>query len=491
MLIRTARREQADLAYFKLVNTKRVHFSMHALVEMVGGRRIELLTSSVSRKRSPTELTARDPTRIPPSSSHCLVGVVTPLRWASGARSQKMRAMRFGRGLGPFLAACFALSVGYGVRQCLGLFIAPLEAAHGWSASVFALAFALQNLVWGAAQPFVGAVADRFGPRLTVAAGGVAYAIGIGIMAFASDPLVLAWGSGLFIGLALSASSFGVLIGPVAALVPPERRAAALGILGAGGSLGQLFYPPFAQAAIGGGGWFSTLLGLAAIGGLIVPLAFTLKASASAPASHQRLSLGAAFREALAVPSFRLLALGFFACGFHITFLQTHLPAIVARAGLAPGVGATALAIVGAFNILGSSLAGRLADVFPKRYVLSGIYALRALAIVVFLAVPITAVSVIAFSGAMGMLWLSTVAPTSGIIAQKFGLQWVGSLFGVAFFSHQVGGFLGAWLGGVVLERTGSYDLMWGLSIAIALIAALVNLPIDERPLARITTTPA
>lgn len=393
--------------------------------------------------------------------------------------------MRFGPGLGVFLAACFALSVGYGLRQCLGLFIAPLQAAHGWPSGVFALAFALQNFVWGAAQPFVGAVADRFGPRLTVAAGGVCYAIGVGIMAFANDPELLAWGSGIFIGLALSASSFGVLIGPVAALVPAGKRAAALGVLGAGGSLGQLFYPPFAQAAIGGSGWFPSLVGLSVIGALIVPLAFTLRAPAAAPAGP-RLTLAAAFREALSVPSFRLLAVGFFACGFHITFLQTHLPAIVARAGLAPSVGATALAVVGAFNILGSYAAGWLADRVPKRYVLSGIYALRGLAIVVFLAVPISAVSVVAFSGAMGMLWLSTVAPTSGIIAEKFGLQWVGSLFGVAFFSHQVGGFLGAWLGGVILDRTGSYDLMWLLAIAVAVFAALVNLPIDERPLARV-----
>jgi predicted MFS family arabinose efflux permease len=394
--------------------------------------------------------------------------------------------MRWGSGFGVFLAACFALSVGYGVRQCLGLFIGPLETAHGWPAGVFALAFALQNLVWGVAQPFVGAVADRFGPRLTVAAGGACYAIGIAIMAFANDPMLLAWGSGIFIGLALSASSFGVLIGPVAALVPPERRAAALGILGAGGSLGQLFYPPFAQIAIGGTGWHASLLGLAGIGALIVPLAFILRAPPRTTSAAHHLSLGAAFREALSIPSFGMLTIGFFACGFHIAFFQTHLPNIVARAGLSPAIGASALAIVGAFNVIGSFVAGRLADRYPKRYVLAGVYALRGVAIATFAALPITAFSVIAFSAAMGLLWLSTVAPTSGIIAEKFGLQWVSALFGVAFFSHQLGAFLGAWLGGVILDRTGSYDLMWTLSIAVAAFATLVHLPIDERPVARL-----
>lgn len=384
-----------------------------------------------------------------------------------------------------FLAAAFALSVGYGVRQCLGLFIAPLEAAHGWSAGIFALAFALQNLVWGAAQPFAGAIADRFGPRMTLAAGGACYAIGIAIMALATDPMLLAWGSGLFIGIALAASSFGVLIGPVAALVPPERRAAALGLLGAGGSLGQLFYPPFAQAAIGGTGWYPSLLGLATIGGIIIPLAFTLRAPQKG-ATHRQLSLGAAFREALGVPSFGMLTVGFFACGFHIAFFQTHLPAIVARAGLAPSVGASALAIVGAFNVLGSYGAGRLADRLPKRYVLAGIYTLRGVTIALFASLPITTFSVIAFSSAMGLLWLSTVAPTTGIIAEKFGLQWVSALFGVAFFSHQVGAFLGAWLGGVIVDRTGSYQLMWMLSIAVAGFATLVHLPINEQPVARL-----
>lgn len=398
--------------------------------------------------------------------------------------------MRWGPGLGVFLAACFALSVGYGVRQCLGLFIAPIATAHHWSAGVFALAFALQNLVWGVAQPFVGAIADRFGPRLTVAAGGICYAIGIAIMALATHPMLLAWGSGLFIGLALSASSFGVLLGPVAALVPANRRAAALGLLGAGGSLGQLFYPPFAQIAIGGAGWFPSLVGLAVIGGCIVPLAFTLRAPARA--AHARaLSLGAAFREAISVPSFGMLSIGFFACGFHIAFFQTHLPSIVARAGLAPSVGASALAIVGAFNVLGSFLAGRLADHFPKRFVLAGIYALRGVAIAIFAAMPITAFSVIAFSSAMGLLWLSTVAPTSGIIAEKFGLQWVSALFGVAFFSHQVGAFLGAWLGGVIVDRTGSYDLMWTISICVAAFATIVHLPINERPVTRLAEVPA
>ncbi len=398
--------------------------------------------------------------------------------------------MRGRGGMNILIAACVALSVGYGVRQCLGLFIAPIEAERGWSAGVFALAFALQNLIWGSAQPFVGAVADRFGARATVAIGGVLFALGLGLMATTHDPTLFAWGGGTLLGLALAATSFGVLIGPVAALVPPERRTVAFGLLGAGGSLGQLFYPPFAQIAISSVGWFPTLLAIAAIGIGIIPLALLLREQARAIGAAHHLSLGAAFREAVTVPSYGMLTAGFFVCGFHIAFFQTHLPAIVARAGLSPSIGAAALAIVGAFNVIGSYASGRLADVFPKRYVLSGIYGLRFVAILIFVLVPISAFSVLAFSSAMGLLWLSTVAPTSGIIAEKFGLQWVSMLYGIAFLLHQIGAFFGAWLGGVIVDRTGSYNLMWVISLGVALFGFLIQFPIDERPLARVAAAP-
>jgi predicted MFS family arabinose efflux permease len=324
-----------------------------------------------------------------------------------------------------------------------------------------------------------------------VLTGGILYGLGLGLMAYSANALVFAWIGGLLIGLALAAASFGVMIGPIAALVPVERRMAALGLLSAGGSLGQLFYPPFAQIAMGGIGWHATLIVLALFGLLIVPLAFVLRDPVKTTASHAAMPLGAAFREALAIPSFGMLTVGFFACGFHIAFFQTHFPAIVAHAGLAPSIGAAALAVVGAFNILGSFVFGRLADRFPKRYVLSAIYTLRGLAIVGFLALPVTAFSVIAFSSVLGLLWLSTVAPTSGIIAEKFGLQWVSALFGVVFVSHQIGAFFGAWLGGVVYDRTGSYDLMWIIAIAVAAFAALVHLPINERPVARLAVEAA
>jgi predicted MFS family arabinose efflux permease len=394
-------------------------------------------------------------------------------------------------GLGVLIAACVALSVGYGVRQCLGLFIAPLEGVRGWSAGVFALAFALQNLVWGLAQPFAGAVADRFGARATVATGGALFALGLGIMAATRDPIVFAWVGGTVLGLALAAVSFGVLIGPVAALVPPERRSVAFGLLGAGGSLGQLFYPPFAQIAIGGAGWLPTFIGLAAIGIGIIPLAFVLREPARAVAAGEGLSLGAALREAFTVPSYGLLSAGFFVCGFHIAFFQTHLPNIVARAGLSPSIGAAGLAIVGAFNVIGSYASGRLADAYPKRYVLSAIYGLRFVAILIFAITPVSTFSVIAFSAAMGLLWLSTVAPTSGVIAAKFGMQWVSTLFGLTFLVHQIGAFFGAWLGGVIVDRTGSYNLMWIVSLAVAAFGFFIQLPIDERPLARTAPVPS
>lgn len=393
--------------------------------------------------------------------------------------------MRIRPGLSIFIACCIALSVGYGVRQCLGLFIGPMEATRGWGAGIFSLAFALQNLVWGIAQPFAGAIADRFGAKRTVAAGGVCYGLAIALMATTTNPTLFSWGSGILLGLALAATSFGILIGPAAALVPPEKRTMALGILGAGGSLGQLFYPPFAQAAIGGIGWYPALVILAAIGLAIVPLAFLLKEPPKVP-HPTSLSLGAALREAVRVPSFALLTAGFFVCGFHIAFFQTHFPAIVARAGFAPSLGASALAIVGAFNIFGSYYSGRLSGLVPKRYVLAGIYGLRAVAIVLFLVLPISPLTIVAFSASLGILWLSTIPPTSGIIAEKFGMQWVSTLFGVAFFSHQVGAFFGAWLGGVILERTGSYQVMWYVALGVAVIGTLIQLPIDERPVERL-----
>lgn len=398
-----------------------------------------------------------------------------------------MEPMRTRSGLAVLLVACVALSVGYGVRQSLGLFIAPLEAARGWSAGVFALGFALQNLVWGMAQPFAGAIADRFGARATLATGGLLFAGGLGLMATTHDPLVFSWVGGTVLGLALAAASFGVLIGPVAALVPPERRSVAFGLLGAGGSLGQLFYPPFAQAAISGAGWFPSLLTLAAIGVGIAPLSLMLREAPRSVAPAQSLGLFAALEEAFRVPSFAFLAAGFFVCGFHIAFFQTHMPAIVARAGLSPTVGAAALAIVGAFNVIGSYASGRLADAFPKRYVLSAIYGLRFVAILLFVLIPISVVSVVAFSAALGLLWLSTVAPTSGVIAGKFGLQWVSTLFGITFLVHQVGAFFGAWLGGVILERTGSYNLMWIIALGVALFGFLIQFPIDERPVRRLS----
>ena len=350
---------------------------------------------------------------------------------------------------------------------------------------MFALAFALQNLIWGIAQPFTGFVADRIGVRGTVAAGGLCFAGGIGLMAYTSDPTVFAWVGGGLIGLALAATSFGVLIGPVASLVPPERRSAAFGLLGAGGSLGQLFYPPFAQVALSREGWFPSLIALAAIGVAIVPLALMLR-EPDRTARGTGQSIGAALREAAVVPSYGMLSAGFFVCGFHIAFFQTHLPKIVATAGLDASIGAWALSIVGAFNVIGSYGSGWLSDRVPKRYVLSGIYGLRFVAIALFAFTPITTFSVIAFSAAMGLLWLSTVAPTTGIIAGKFGTQWVSTLFGIAFFVHQVGAFFGAWLGGVLLDRTGSYTSMWIVLLAVAAFGFIIQFPIDERPLVRV-----
>lgn len=391
-----------------------------------------------------------------------------------------------------FLAASAVVSVGYGLRQSLGLLIAPMSAAHAWPVGVFAFAFALQNLAWGIAQPFAGAFVDRFGARAIVAAGGCMFVGAIAVLATAKDPLWFSWGGGTLLGVALAATWIGVLVGPISALVPPERRATAIGLLGAGGSVGQLLYPPLTQIALGSIGWFATLCVLGVLVAVVIPLAFFFPgertvAAASTPLREPRgIALGAALREAFSVPSYGLLTAGFFVCGFHLAFFQTHLPAIVARAGLAPSVGAAGLAVVGAFNIAGTYCSGRLADRFPKRYVLASIYGLRALAMIVFLATPISALSVLVFSAVLGLLWLSTVSPTSAIIGEKFGLEWVSTLFGITFLSHQVGAFFGAWLGGVIVDRTGSYTLMWQVSIAVALFGVIIQLPIDERPVPRL-----
>jgi MFS family permease len=386
------------------------------------------------------------------------------------------------------ICGCLIGIIGFGPRSALGLFLAPMSSLHGWGREIFSLALAIQMLMWGAAQPFVGAIADRFGPVSVLCVGAILYAAGLGWMAYASSPLELHVTAGFIVGVGLAGTSFTVVIGAFAKLLPVQWRMIGFGAGTAAGSFGQFLFSPLAVALNSQVAWQTTLLIFAGIVMLIMPLSLALafrgeQASGAARATQQ--SVTEALREALGHRSYVLLVLGFFTCGFQLFFITVHLPAFIVDRGLPVHVGAWAIAAVGLFNIVGSLLSGWLSDRMPKRYLLALIYALRSLAIAVYIVLPVTAFSSVVFGAVMGLLWLSTVPPTQGLVAVMFGVRWLTMLAGFAFFSHQVGGFLGVWLGGVLFERTGSYDVIWYFTILLGILSALVNLPIVERPVAR------
>jgi predicted MFS family arabinose efflux permease len=377
--------------------------------------------------------------------------------------------------------------LGMGVRQTMGLFLPPMTVAHGWTRDEFALAIALQNLLWGAFVPFAGAIADRFGAGRVLVASAAAYVAGLILMALSSTPLALDFSAGLMIGLALSGTTFGVVMGVVAKVAPPEKRSVALGIAGAGGSFGQFAMVPVGQALISGIGWYAALFALAAIAALIVPLAAGLvgRHSHGAHAAHHDQTAGEAFGEAFGQRSFHFLFWSYFVCGVHTAFIALHLPSYVQDAGLSPAVGMTALALIGFGNVFGSYGSGWLGGRLSKKWILTWIYGLRSLVILALLVAPKTPLTLYLFAFTMGLLWLSTVPLTNALVAQIFGLKHVSMLSGAVFFGHQIGGFLGAWLGGVIFTRQGSYDLAWWISIALGIFAAIVCAPINEKPIAR------
>jgi len=383
-------------------------------------------------------------------------------------------------------AGAALLAISLGIRHTFGLFLAPMSRDNGWTREVFALAMALQNLVWGAAQPIAGRLADRFGAGKTILAGTVLYVAGLVLMSQAHAPAAL-HGAGVLIGLGLSGTTMAVVFGAVARSTPPSRRSTAMGISMAIGSLGQFVMLPGALQAIDAIGWAPTLLGLAALGALIAPLSSALFERPEAGGAGGRvLSLREVLGEALSHRGFWLLSFGFFVCGFHVVFIATHLPAYLADRGLSPRIGATVLALVGLFNIGGSYLAGVLGERMSKPAVLAGIYGLRAVVLAAFVLAPLTEWSAYAFGAAMGVLWLSTVPLTNGTVAAFFGVSNLSTLGGVVFFFHQVGAFLGGWLGGKLYVVTGSYDAVWWLSVGLAVGAALLNVPIREVPAARL-----
>jgi MFS family permease len=384
------------------------------------------------------------------------------------------------------LAGCLVSLLSFGPRSVMGLFLAPMTEARGWSRELFALAIAIQNIMWGVGQPVAGALADRFGTMPVLAVGGVLYAAGVFIMSFAPTPIALHLSAGVLMGMGMAAASYSIVLAAFGRRVPPEKRSIVFGIGTAAGSMGQFIFAPLGQTLIQSVGWSQALVLLAAMM-LAIPV-LSLAFSGDAPAqtaSVRQQSLTEAIREAFGHRSFLLLTAGFFVCGFHVAFITTHLPPYIVDLGLDPRIGAWALALVGLFNVIGSLSAGFIGQTRSKPMLLSLIYFGRALVIVAFVLLPPSPVTVLAFAAGMGLLWLSTVPPTSGLVAIMFGPKYMATLMGIVFFSHQVGAFLGVWLGGRLYDQTGSYDVVWWLSVALGIFAGIVHLPIREAPVAR------
>jgi MFS family permease len=374
--------------------------------------------------------------------------------------------------------------IALGIRHGFGLYLQPMSLDRGWGREVFSFAIAAQNIVWGLAQPFAGMVADRFGSGKVILAGALLYSVGLWLMSAAGTPGELYFSAGLLIGLGLSGTTFSIVYGVIGRAASPEKRTMALGIAGAAASFGQFIMVPGSQALIGWGGWAFALAVLAGVAFLMAPFSAALMEQPHAHAGAQQ-TLGEALREARAQRSFWLLLLGYFTCGFQVVFIGSHLPAYLVDRGLSPRDGMMALALVGLFNIVGSFGAGWFGSRYSKKNLLAMIYFARTVAIVCLIAFPLTTLSAALFGIAMGFLWLGTVPLTNGVIAQIFGVRHLAMLSGFVFFSHQFGSFAGVWAGGWLFDRTGSYDVVWIIAAALGVIAGLVNLPIDERPLAR------
>jgi MFS family permease len=377
------------------------------------------------------------------------------------------------------------ITVTMGLRAGFGLFLAPISADLGMGREIFGLAVAVQNLVWGAASPFFGGLADKYGAVRVSILGTVLYIAGLVWMAFTSGPFEVIAGN-LLVGLALGAAGLSTVIGSVSRMVPAEKRSIVLGILTAGGSIGQFALVPVTQIFIDGLGWSGAFIVLAVIAGTMFPLIWGVREAPKAAATSRGQTIGAALKEALTHRGFWLLTVGFFVCGFHVVFVATHLPAYLGDKGMPSWLGATTLMLVGLFNIIGSYSAGVLGGRFQKKNVLTILYLLRSLVFLLFILLPLSNFTVLAFGALLGLLWLSTVPLTSGLIGTVFGPAYMSMLYGVVFFSHQIGSFFGAWLGGKLYDMFGSYDAMWWISVALGLGAAALHWPIAERPVMRL-----
>ncbi len=379
--------------------------------------------------------------------------------------------------------------IGFGPRAALGLFLTPITAANSWSREVFSLALAIQVIVWGATQPFAGAVADRFGTMRVFVAGAALYCGGLAWMAYARTELEFDLSAGVLCGLGIAGTSFTLVIAAFSKLMPLHMRSLAFGVGTAAGSFGQFLFSPLAVGFIEWFGWRHALVAFGLITLTVIPLAFAIRTPPMDTGVHHgvsKQSLFEALGEAFGHRSYVLLVLGFFTCGFQLLFITVHLPAYLVDRGLSVDAGAWTIGVIGLFNIIGSISAGWIGDRMPKRYLLSIIYMVRSFAVIAFISLPVTTTSSLVFGAVMGLLWLSTVPPTSALVALMFGTRWMATLFGFAFFSHQVGGFLGVWLGGLLYTTTGSYDVIWWLSVGLGVISAIINLPIIEKPIERL-----
>jgi MFS family permease len=417
----------------------------------------------------------------------------------SMAKTMTSKAMTWRTPAVIVICGCLISLIGFGPRSALGLFLNPMSTAHGWPREIFALSVAMQTLLYGAAQPFSGAIADRFGTVRVIIAGALLYAAGIYMMAQATTPGMLYLSSGVLIGFGLSGCSFNLVISSFGKLLPESWRSLAFGAGTASGSFGQFLFSPLGVYLIDAFGWQTAIEIFAGLLLLIVPLAIAIatpRSDAPAPAGTvpsvaQTQTYRQALAEAFGHRSYILLVLGFFTCGFQLGFVTLHLPAYLMDRGLSAEIGGWTLGVIGLFNIVGAMLSGWLGGFLPKRYILSFIYFARALTVIFLITLPASPVVTLIYGAVTGLLWLSSVPPTSGLVVVMFGTRWLAMLFGVAFFSHQVGGFLGIYLGGLLFERTGSYDAVWWLGVAFGVISALINLPIVEKPVVRPAAAPA
>lgn len=385
------------------------------------------------------------------------------------------------------LMICGALIVtlSMGVRHGFGLWLLPITQTHGWPRETFSVAIAVQNLAWGLLGIVAGMAADRFGAMRVIMVGGLLYLLGLSGMALATEGWQFTLAAGILVGAAQSGTTYAVIYGVIGRNVAPEKRAWSMGVVGAAGSFGQFAMVPAEAWLIAHWGWQETLLLMAAACLLMLPLARGLNEKVSPPAGPGEQTVRQALKEALRYPSFQMLTAGYFVCGFQVVFIGIHMPSYLRDAGLEPGVAGMALALIGLFNIFGTYLAGSLAQKQSKRLILAFIYLARSVAITVFLLVPLSPWSVYVFASVMGLLWLSTVPVTNATVAHIFGVKYLSMLGGSVFFSHQLGSFAGVWLGGYLYDRTGSYDIVWYIAIALGIFAALINLPVREAPIAR------